>query len=53
MAKTRKKTNQSAKTKIASIGKKIMTEAKKIRKASPRKKWTSCVAEAGRKFKKN
>lgn len=37
---------------LGSMGSKIMTEAKKIRKASPGKKWTTCVKEAGKKMKK-
>lgn len=40
------------KTKLASQGSKIMAEAKKIRKAYPNKKWTTCVKEAGKAFKK-
>lgn len=40
------------KQKLASQGKKIMTEAKKIRSKSPGKKWTTCVKEAGKKLKK-
>jgi len=38
----------------AQLGKKgsaIMSEAQKIRKASPGKKWRTCVAEAGKKMK--
>jgi len=31
--------------------KKIITEAKRIRKESPNKKWTTCVKEAGKKLK--
>lgn len=38
---------------LSAQGKKIMGEAKKIRKASPKKKWTTCVKEAGRKFRKS
>jgi hypothetical protein len=40
------------KTKLASTGKKIMAEAKKIRKANPGLKWTSCVSKAGKKVGK-
>lgn len=39
------------KTKLASMGKKIMTEAKRIRAKSPSKKWTNCVKEAGKKYR--
>jgi hypothetical protein len=38
--------------KIASFGKKIMAEAKRIRRKSPSKKWTTCVKEAGKKLKR-
>ncbi|OQC45632.1 MAG: hypothetical protein BWX59_01077 [Bacteroidetes bacterium ADurb.Bin028] len=34
------------------MGKSIMTKAKQIRKANPNKKWTTCVKEAGKAFKK-
>lgn len=37
---------------LGPMGKKIMTEAKKIRKANPRLKWTSCVKQTGKKLKK-
>lgn len=37
---------------LGTMGSKIMSEAKKIRKASPLKKWTNCVKEAGKKLKK-
>ena len=36
------------KTQLAAYGKKIMAEAKKIRKANPRKKWTTCVKEGAK-----
>lgn len=39
------------KAKLASMGSKIMAEAKRIRRAHPGKKWTTCVSEAGRKFR--
>lgn len=39
------------KKKLASRGKKIMKEAKKIQKQYPKKKWTVCVSEAGKSFK--
>lgn len=38
--------------KLSAMGSKIMAEAKKIRKANPNKKWTTCVKEAGKKMKK-
>ena len=38
--------------KIASMGKKIMAEAKKIRKKYPAKKWTTCVKESAKKVKR-
>ena len=40
------------KQKLSAMGTRIMTEAKKIRKANPNKKWTTCVKEAGKKMKK-
>ena len=40
------------KTQLSNMGTKIMGEAKRIRKAHPGKKWTSCVSEAGKKFRK-
>ena len=46
----KKKTRKSSK--IGATGRKIMTEAKKIRKASPGKKWTTCVSQAAKKIKK-
>jgi hypothetical protein len=39
------------KKQLGSRGKKIMAEAKRIQKKHPRKKWTSCVAAAGKKMK--
>lgn len=51
---TRKRSiSASAKTKLAKAGTAIMTAAKKIRKENPRKKWTTCVKEAGLKYKKS
>ena len=38
--------------KLAKTGKDIMTLAKRIRKKNPRKKWTTCVKEAGREWKR-
>lgn len=55
MAKKRAAKRTSKKTtnkNLASMGSKIMSEAKRIRKANPRKKWTTCVKEAGKKLKK-
>ena len=40
------------KAQLSAMGKKITTEAKRIRKASPKKKWTTCMKEAGKKLKK-
>jgi hypothetical protein len=40
------------KAQLSAMGKKITSEAKRIRKASPGKKWTTCMKEAGKKFKK-
>lgn len=41
------------KSKLASQGSEIMRIAKRIRKANPRKKWTTCVSEAGKEYKRN
>lgn len=41
-----------SKQKLSAMGTKIMSDAKKIRKANPNKKWTTCVKEAGKKMKK-
>lgn len=40
------------KAQLAAKGKAIMNEAKKIRKASPGKKWTDCVKLAAKRLKK-
>ena len=40
------------KAKLASQGKAIMSEAKKIRQAHPNMKWQKAVAEAAKKLKK-
>jgi len=40
------------KAKLARTGKEIMTIAKRIRKKYPRKKWTNCVREAGKEWKR-
>lgn len=39
------------KKELGLMGSKIMSEAKKIRKANQRKKWQTCVKEAGKKVK--
>jgi hypothetical protein len=49
MKKAKKKTGNK---KVGAMGKKIMAEAKRIRKASPNKKWTTCVKEGAKKLKK-
>ena len=36
---------------LGQMGKKITTEAKKIRATSKGKKWTTCMKEAGKKLK--
>jgi len=40
------------KKQVDAMGSKIMAEAKKIRKANPKLKWTDCVKKAGKSFKK-
>ena len=40
------------KAQLSAMGKKITTEAKRIRKANPGKKWTTCIKEAGKNFKR-
>lgn len=56
MATNRRKTKRSGtrmtKSKLSSQGSEIMRIAKRIRKANPRKKWTTCVKEAGKEFKR-
>ncbi len=47
-----KKTKKSSSKKIGAMGTKIMAEAKRIRKANPRKKWQTCVKEGAKKLKK-
>lgn len=39
----------ASKAKLAARGRKIMAAAKAIRRASPGKKWTTCVKEAAKK----
>lgn len=50
--KTIKTMAKMTKAQLSAQGKKITSEAKRIRKASPNKKWTTCMKEAGKKFKK-
>lgn len=40
------------KTRLASQGSEIMRIAKRIRRENPRKKWTTCVSEAGKEYRK-
>ena len=42
---------KKSKAQMSAMGSKIMAEAKRIRKASPSKKWTTCVKEASKKIK--
>ena len=42
-----------SKKQLGAMGTKITTEAKKIRKAHPSKKWTDCIKAAGKSFKKS
>lgn len=51
-SKTRKSASKTSKSKLSKQGSEIMRIAKRIRKANPRKKWTTCVKEAGKEFKK-
>lgn len=50
--KTRKSGTRMTKSKLSNQGSEIMRIAKRIRKANPRKKWTTCVKEAGKEFKR-
>ncbi|MFP4060052.1 MAG: hypothetical protein ACLFUC_06175 [Bacteroidales bacterium] len=50
--KTKKTTGRMTKSKLSSQGSEIMRIAKRIRKANPRGKWTACVKEAGKEWKK-
>jgi len=52
-AKKKTSTKRSSTAKLRAMGSSIMSEAKRIRKASPTKKWTTCVSEAGKKFKRS
>ncbi len=40
------------KKKVGTVGSEIMKIAKQIRKNHPNKKWTQCVKEAGKEWKK-
>jgi hypothetical protein len=42
-----------SKAKLSTMGKSIMAHAKRIRKANPKKAWTTCVKEAGKAFKRS
>jgi len=48
----KKPRSKMTKSKLSSQGSEIMRIAKRIRKANPRKRWTTCVKEAGKEFKK-
>jgi hypothetical protein len=53
---TRRKTTSGkkmTKTRLAAQGKEIIRIAKRIRKQNPRKKWTTCMSEAGKEYKRN
>jgi hypothetical protein len=55
MARKRKSTRKSgyrSKKNIGTQGSEIMKIAKRIRRDNPRKKWTTCVKEAGKEWKK-
>lgn len=52
MAKAKKKTKKMTNAKLGAMGKKITSEAKRIRSKSPGKKWITCMKEAGKKMKK-
>jgi hypothetical protein len=55
MARKRKSTKKSrsrSKKDIGAQGSEIMKIAKRIRRDNPRKKWTTCVKEAGKEWKK-
>lgn len=42
---------KKSKAALAAMGRKITSEAKRIRAASKGKKWTTCMREAGKKLK--
>jgi hypothetical protein len=48
MATKRKTVKKSGSKKIGTMGSKIMTKAKQIRKANPGLKWTTCVSRAAK-----
>jgi hypothetical protein len=50
--KSSKKSGRRSKNKIGAQGSEIMKIAKRIRRDNPRKKWTTCVKEAGKEWKK-
>jgi hypothetical protein len=50
--KSSKKFGRRSKNKIGAQGSEIMKIAKRIRRDNPRKKWTTCVKEAGKEWKK-
>jgi hypothetical protein len=53
MATKRRSTKKKmTKSKLSSQGSEIMRIAKRIRKVSPRKKWTTCVKEVGKEYKR-
>lgn len=51
-SKTKRSGTRMTKSKLSNQGSEIMRIAKRIRKANPRKKWTTCVKEAGKEWKK-
>jgi hypothetical protein len=42
---------KKTKAQMKAMGTSIMAEAKRIRKASPSKKWQTCVSEAGKHYR--
>jgi len=51
MKKTKKrKISATARSKASARMKRLTSEAKRIRKASPRKKWQTCIKEAAKKM---
>lgn len=51
LKKAKKPAKRKATNKGAAKLKQITTAAKKLYKANPRKKWTSCVKEAAKKLR--
>lgn len=41
-----------SKKQLSKTGSEIMSMAKKIRRANPKKKWTDCVKQAGKEWKR-